>query len=188
MSKDGDEAPGGEDEPRNETYEVGYGKPPKATRFGVRAQPLRTRRRRDKQHAPDIAALLERPIEARIGGKLTKLHPHEAMLHGLFKRAVGGEIRAIKRFLEECKRAKLLDPPPQIVNRSVVVVPDGTPMSLAARLFNCVGPPPWDPDLCEQFRCEYERDLAHIEQLKEQAEATYQSVMDRGGVRDGRDA
>ncbi|WP_050424663.1 DUF5681 domain-containing protein [Bradyrhizobium tropiciagri] len=183
MSKNDDEASGGESEP-HETYEVGYGKPPKATRFGVRAQPLRPGRRRDKQRAPDVAALLDRPIEARIDGKITKLHPHEAVLHGLFKRVVAGEIRAIKLFLEQCKRAKLLDPPPQIVSRSVIVVPDGIPMPLAAWLFKCAGPPPWDGKRFELLRDEYERDVASIEQLKEQAKAIHRSAMDQGGVHD----
>ncbi|MGF6432296.1 hypothetical protein [Bradyrhizobium elkanii] len=172
MSKDGDEAPG---EPRSEAYEVGYGKPPKATRFGVRAQP---NRRASKQRSPNIAALLERSIEARIDGKITKLHPHQAMLHGLFKRVVAGKIPAIKLFLRECKRAKLLDPPPDIVSCSVIEVPHGTPMPLAVRLVKHVGPPPWAADVYQQFKSEYERDIAHIEQLKEQAKAARRSVMD----------
>ena len=41
--------------------------------------------------ALDIAALLDRPIQAKIDGRLKKIHPHEAMLHGLFKRGMEGE-------------------------------------------------------------------------------------------------
>ncbi|WP_166294504.1 hypothetical protein [Bradyrhizobium sp. 2S1] len=84
----------GEDEPDRGGYQVGYGKPPVATRFGTRPQPERPNRRVAKHHSPDVAALLERPIEASIGGKKIKLHPHEAVLHGLFKRVVAGETRA----------------------------------------------------------------------------------------------
>ena len=72
---------------KNGDYEVGYGKPPKATRFGARPQPARANRRTSRSQNPDIAALLDRPIEALIGGKKAKLHPHEAMLHGLFQRS-----------------------------------------------------------------------------------------------------
>ncbi|MFK4401899.1 hypothetical protein [Bradyrhizobium elkanii] len=176
MNKNDDEASGGENEP-HETYTVGYCKPPKATRFGVRAQPSRASRRRDKRRTPDIATLLERPIEARIGGKITKLHPHEAVLHGLFKRVVAGEIRAIKLFLEECKRAGLLDRSSEVVNRAVIEVPNGVPMLLGKRLVEHAGPPPWDAELFDKFKAEFERDLAHIEELKKQAKATSQRVV-----------
>lgn len=165
MSENGDEAPGGEDE-HPETYEVGYGKPTKATRFGARAQPLRTNR--GKRRSPDVAALLERPMEARIGGKMTKLHPHEAVLHGLFKRVVGGEIGAIKLFLQECERAKLLDPSSRILNGPAIEVPKEVPMPLAARLVRHAGRPPRDAELFDKFKAEFERDLAHIEELKEE--------------------
>jgi hypothetical protein len=168
---------GDEDVPSSDTYEVGYGKPPKATRFGARPQPARTTRRTSRGQPPDIAGLLDRPIEARIGGKKTKLHPHEAMLHGLFQRVVAGEIRAIKLFLEECKRAKLLDPPPEVLSHGVLEVPKGVPMRLAVRLVSCAGPPPWDAELFDQLKAEYERDLAHIEQLKQEAKALYQGAM-----------
>ena len=176
MSKDDHEDPCGESEQRSETYEVGYGKPPKATRFGVRAQPVN--RRGDKQRSPDIAALLERPIEASIGGKLKKIHPHEAMLHGLFKRVVTGEIRAIKLFLDECKRANLLDSPPQFAN-PIIEIPNDIPMPLAVRLVKHGGPPPWDADLFAQFKSEYERDVAAIEQLKQQAKSVDRSAVDQ---------
>ncbi|WP_375764362.1 hypothetical protein ACE10X_17195 [Bradyrhizobium sp. Pha-3] len=176
MNKDDDELSGGENEP-HETYEVGYGKPPKATRFGTRPQPVRPNRPLAKHPTPDLAALLERPIEARIGGKKIKLHPHEAVLHGLFKRVVAGEIRAIKLFFEECKRAGLLDRSSEVVNRAVIEVPNGVPMLLGKRLVEHAGPPPWDAELFDKFKAEFERDLAHIEELKKQAKATSQRVV-----------
>lgn len=148
-------------------YKVGYGKPPKATRFGTRPQPARPNRLA-KHHIPDIGALLERPIEASIGGKKVKLHPHEAVLHGLFKRVVAGEMRAIKLFLEECKRAKLLDPSSEIVSRSIIEVPKEVPLPLAVRLLRHAGPPPWDVELFDEFKAEFERDLAYIDELKKE--------------------
>ena len=162
-----------------EAYEVGYGKPPKATRFGVRPQPVRSKRKANTER-PDIAALLDRPIQANINGKKTKLHPHEAMLHGLFQRAVGGQIRAIKFFLEECKRARLLDPPQQS-HGAVIEIPHGVPPELGGRLVRRVGPPPWDPDVFALHKAEYERDMAHIEELKREAKALY-ATASRGDV------
>jgi hypothetical protein len=157
-----------------EAYEVGYGKPPKATRFGARPQPVRARSRTmPNKPGSDIATLLDRPIEANINGKKTKLRPHVAILHGLFRRVVAGEIRAIKQFLEECKRAKLLQPPPQHPSRTVIEIPNGVPMSLGSRLVRLVGRPPWDEEIFNRFKAEYERDVAHIEELKQQARAKY---------------
>ena len=99
------------------------------------------------------------------------------MLHELFQRVVAGEIHAIKLFLEECKRAKLLDPPPEVLSHGVLEVPNGVPSQLAGRLVSCAGPPPWDAELVDQLKAEYERDLAHIEQLKQEAKALYQGAM-----------
>jgi murein DD-endopeptidase MepM/ murein hydrolase activator NlpD len=70
----------------SDSYEVGYGKPPKATRFGARAQPARSQRWNSTNQATDIAALLDRPISVALNGKKTKMHPHEAMMLGLGKR------------------------------------------------------------------------------------------------------
>jgi hypothetical protein len=154
-------------------YEVGYGKPPKYTRFGARPQPIRAKSRTMSDKAGgDIAALLDRPIEANINGRKTKLHPHVAMLHGLFRRAVAGEIRAMKLFLQQCQRAKLLEPPPQ-QSSGVITIPNGVPMSLGVRLVRLVGPPPWDAEIFSRFKAEYERDVAHLEELKQQAKAMY---------------
>lgn len=76
------------------TYEVGYGKPPKETRFGARPQPQGARR--SKRDRPDLAALLDQPIEIKCNGKPSKMHSHLAMLHGLFARAMAGQIRPLQ--------------------------------------------------------------------------------------------
>lgn len=153
-------------------YEVGYGKPPIATRFGVRAQPDRAKSRiaKAKSAALDITALLNRPIQAKVDGRLKTIHPHEAMLHGLFRRAVEGEIRALREFMQQCKRAGLLDSPAEI-HQSVIHVPHGVPGDLAARLVRYAGPPPWDSELFDQLEAEYHRDIANIEKLKSEAKA-----------------
>src|SRR5207237_470962 len=148
-------------------YEIGYGKPPIATRFGVRAQPDRSKSLMAKAKSPalDIAALLERPMQAKIDGKLKKIHPHEAMLHGLFRRGVEGEVRALQEFLQYCRRAALLDSPAAI-SSSVIHAPDGMPIELVARLVRYAGAPPWDSELFGQWEAEYDRDIANLEKLK----------------------
>jgi hypothetical protein len=151
-------------------YEVGYGKPPIATRFGVRAQPDRSKNPIAKAKSPafDIAALLERPMQAKIDGKLKKIHPHEAMLHGLFRRGVEGEVRALQEFLQYCRRAGLLDLPAAI-NSSVIHAPQGVPIELVARLVRYAGAPPWDSELFGQWEAEYDRDIANLEKLKSES-------------------
>jgi len=153
-------------------YEVGYGKPPIATRFGVRPQPDRSKRpiAKVKSPTPAIAALLDRPIQAKIDGRLKKIHPHEATLHGLFKRGVDGEIRALQVLMQQFRRAGLLDPPAAIQS-SVIHVPEGVPPALASRLVRYAGAPPWDSELFDQFEAEHNRDVAHIEKLKSEAKA-----------------
>jgi hypothetical protein len=149
------------------TYKVGYGKPPEEWRFGARRQPNRVMRR-PSNASPDLAALLDRPMQVKRNGKPVKMHPHEAMLHGLFARVAAGEIRAIKQFLRECKRAGLLDPPPAASAGGVVTVPKEVPMEVARRLVEMVGPPPWDHEFYGRVRAEYDQDLAHLERLRQE--------------------
>jgi hypothetical protein len=149
------------------TYEVGYGKPPKEWRFGADRQPDRATRQRAQARVPDIAGLLDRPITVQLNGKPTKIHPHRAMLHGLFRRVAANEIRAIKQFLQECKRAGLLVPSSDAPTGGVLVIPKGVPMDLAAYLVRIAGPPPWDAELYAELRDEYARDCADLEELKQ---------------------
>jgi hypothetical protein len=149
-------------------YKVGYGKPPEEFRFGRRPQPNRDKRQHSKEQRPDIASLLDRPMRVKLNGKQAKMHPHEAMLHGLFARVVAGEIRAIKLFLQECKRAGLLERPPAEPNSGVVEIPKEVPMHLGGRLVRIAVRPPWD-DLYVQVKAEYERDCAYLAKLKQEA-------------------
>jgi hypothetical protein len=70
-------------------YEVGYGRPPKATRFGVRAQLDRSNRQYSERKPVDLAALLDRSVSLSRNGKQIKMHAYEAMLHALAKQALG---------------------------------------------------------------------------------------------------
>jgi hypothetical protein len=150
-------------------YKVGYGKPPEEWRFGADRQPAPPKRGAAKAQIPNVAGLLDQPMQVQLNGKQTKIHPHDAMLHGLFKRVAKGEIRAINLFLQECRRAGLLAPPPHDApTGGVLAVPQDVPMDLAALLVNTAGPPPWDQDLYARLRAEYDRDCAHLEELKQE--------------------
>jgi hypothetical protein len=99
------------------------------------------------------------------------MHPHEAMMHSLGKRAAKGETRAIKLFLDECKKAGLLDPLSAKQRSGVFTVPKGVPMAVACRMLKQAGLPPWDRNLYAEVTAEYERDRADIQMLLEEAKA-----------------
>ncbi|SDH21479.1 hypothetical protein SAMN05216338_1006200 [Bradyrhizobium sp. Rc2d] len=151
------------------TYKVGYKKPPLETRFGAERQPDRNRRRATGHPAPDIAALLDEPLQVKSKGKRTKMHLHEATLNGLFKRVLKGEIGAIKKFLQYCRGAGLLEPAALASAGVVVEAPQGVPLELAGLLIREVGLPPWDEEVYEDYRAKYDEECATIAALKEEA-------------------
>ena len=90
-------------------YEVGYGKPPKATRFGNRPQPNRSSTSRpEKEAAIDIAAAINGPIVVARNATVVRMHPHEAMLHGLANSGLRGKLRAMREFWRAIKPACLM--------------------------------------------------------------------------------
>lgn len=154
-------------------YEVGYGKPPKATRFGVRPQPDPSRRQSSKKEPADIAALLGGSVSVARNGRASKMHPYEAVLYAMAKQALGGKIRSIRQILKEFKSAGLLEAPLWSQTSGVLIVPEGVPMQLAVRLVQLVGVPPWDADLFDAFKAEYEADCARIQKLLKEAKEKY---------------
>jgi hypothetical protein len=149
-------------------YEIGYGKPPKTTRFGNRMQPKRSSQ---KEAAIDITAAINRTMTVARNATLVRMHPHEAMMHGLVKNAMQGKVRAMKMVFLECKKAGLLDAPPAPQMNGFIVVPKGVPMELAARLVRMAGPPPWDADVYDQCMAEYGADRENIEKLFQEENA-----------------
>ena len=107
-------------------YEVGYGKPPKATRFGNRPQPDRSSKPGPTRRAAiGLAAVTNGLMAVTHNGRVVRMHPHEAMLHGLAKNGLRGKQSAIKAFLVECKKAGLLEGPPAQQTSGSIFVPKG---------------------------------------------------------------
>jgi hypothetical protein len=157
-------------------YEVGYGRPPKATRFGARAQPDRSKRRSSERKPVDLSVLLDRSVRLSRNGKQTKVHAYEAMLHALAKQGLGGQIRALRQLMKLFKEAGLLEAPTPPQTHGVLEVPKGVPMGLAVRLIRLAGPPPWDADVFDEAKAEYEADCAHIDKLFEEAKEKYREL------------
>ena len=87
--------------PATGDYTVGYKKPPTEHQF--KPGHLRDRSQKASQKAPDIAALFDKPLLVKRGGKTVAIHPFEAELTSLGKRALKGEPRAT-RFVFEILR------------------------------------------------------------------------------------
>jgi hypothetical protein len=153
-------------------YEVGYGKPPKASRFGNRPQPDRSSKSGPAREAAiDVTATINRPMKVTHRGAAVRMHPHEALMHGLAKNGLRGKLRAIKEFFLECKKADLLRAPPAQQTSGTLTVPKGVPIGLFARLVRMAGPPPWDDDLYDQCKAEYQSDSENIERLFQEEKA-----------------
>ncbi|MBR0703678.1 hypothetical protein JQ599_27485 [Bradyrhizobium diazoefficiens] len=154
---------------KSTSYKVGYKKPPLETRFGAERQPERDRRRPSASPRPDIAALLDEPLQVKNKGKKLSMHLHEATLHGLFKRVLKGEIGAIKKFLQYCQGAGLLEPSALASSGLVIQAPQDVPLELAGLLIREVGPPPWNEEVYEDYRAIYDEECANIATLKQEA-------------------
>jgi hypothetical protein len=101
------------------------------------------------------------------------MHAYEAMLHAVAKRALGGELRALRQMIKLFKEAGLLEAAPAPQTHGVIRVPKGVPMGLAVRLIRLAGPPPWDADLFDETKAEYDAARAHIEKLTKETEEKY---------------
>jgi hypothetical protein len=152
-----------------EDYKVGYKKAPKEHQF----KPGQSRREPKKRGQPeetalDLSRLFAKPYHVKRAGKTIAVHPYEAELTSLGKRALNGEPRATKQFLKRCESAGLLDPPPAQQSQNVIWIPKGVNRAILHALLETCGLPPWDRDIYAALEAEHERDQAHIEELYKQ--------------------
>jgi hypothetical protein len=151
-------------------YTVGYKKPPVDHQFKpshLREGSQKVNRAR-RENAPDVASMIEKPLRVKRGGKTIAMHPFEAELTSLGKRALNGEPRATKLFLKHCETAGLLEAPPAARTQNVFVIPRGVNRGILTVLIETYGLPPWDPEVYAALEAEYERDQARIEELYKQ--------------------
>ena len=90
-------------------YEVGYGKPPKDTRFkkGRSGNP-RGRPRASKNLKTDLSEELQEMIMVTEGGRRRAISKQRAILKSLFAKAMKGNVRAIQAIVSMVER--LLQP------------------------------------------------------------------------------
>ena len=83
------------------TYEVGYKRPPTASRWtkGKSGNPT-GRKRGQRNLATDLAEELSAVIQVSEGGKPVKLSKQRLMIKGLVARSIKGEPRAVSELLK----------------------------------------------------------------------------------------
>ena len=149
-------------------YEVGYKKPPKAYQFKSKHQTTaRPNGGKRKENSLDVASWIDKPLKVKRGGKSISMHPHEAMITSLGKRALNGEPGAIKQFLKLCEIAGLLTPQQLEQTHGVFVAPRGVDLRVAKVMIETYGLPPWELDEYAAIEAEFKRDQARIEELHE---------------------
>jgi hypothetical protein len=83
----------------------------------------------------------------------------------LVREALKGKPSAIKKAIQIFEKAGLFEPPPGKKTHGVLTVPKNLDLHFFCILLKILGPPPWDPEICEAAQTEYQEDLKHIEEL-----------------------
>lgn len=106
-------------------YEVGYGRPPKASQFQPgRSGNIKGRPRKSPEPQIDPANVIDRPVPVREGGSKRMIQPKEITLRQLIKKAQNGDLKAILRLIEEMDRyGVLMQAPARVSGGGVVTVP-----------------------------------------------------------------
>lgn len=97
--------------PQRDGYEVGYGKPPKHTRFkpGQRGNPRGRPRRSQNERALDLNLLtvLNEPITVRSDGKRRKMPAIEFAFRATLRKALEGDHKALQAVFRIIREHKL---------------------------------------------------------------------------------
>ena len=114
----------------NTEYDVGYGKPPKATQFkkGQSGNP-NGRPTGSKNTASVLAEALNTRVTVRDGDTIRSMSCHEAMIQNIMLQAMKGDHKFVQLVIKLMDQHKVMEPPPpEQPQTGVLVVP--TPMSL----------------------------------------------------------
>ena len=115
---------------KTDDYDVGYGKPPKASQFkpgqsGNRRGRPKGRSGTSKSVATTLEDMLNKQVLVRDGNGTRKVTMLEAILHGIGVRAFKGDAKAVQAMITLARHTKLFEPAAeqQPQHRGVLVVP-----------------------------------------------------------------
>jgi hypothetical protein len=122
---------------RKRDYEVGYGKPPKATQF-KKGQSGNPKGRKKANRVEDLRIVLEKildePIDLRVGGRAQTMTKLEAMIQAQLLNGLKGNPKAVARLFSLAQKAGMFT---QAKPRGLLQItePDGE-MGSIVRMFN----------------------------------------------------
>jgi hypothetical protein len=97
--------------PDDGDHEVGYKRPPKASRFKAgRSGNPKGRSKGTRNLATDVAAMRDKRVSIHIDGELREVSAQEAMLLSLIHKGVSGDLRASSQFFRMVKELGLEAP------------------------------------------------------------------------------
>lgn len=126
-------------------YTVGYGKPPKETRF-------KTGQSGNPSGRPKKSGSTELDLDDVLGGEVVvqtpkgpkKLTSREVELRQQVDKALQGNLRSIKYVLNQFIKYEAITPPASKILTGVQRLPiDELPFELSKMVFECHGLPPW---------------------------------------------
>ncbi|MCW3848074.1 hypothetical protein OF829_12560 [Sphingomonas sp. LB-2] len=107
-------------------------------------KPGKARSARAGEAPLDIGKILHRRIQVVQGGVTKGMHPAEASIRSVASKAIGGCMRAAKRFLKQCESAGLFEMPEALDDHVYVHrVPKEWDYDEWRAKFDELGPPPW---------------------------------------------
>jgi hypothetical protein len=137
------------------TYEVGYGKPPKATRFPPGRSGNVSGRKRAVRRELDIDEILDKPIEVVSDGKPKQMEPRMIALLAQIKKAKGGNLQALAHVIEGFMRFGVLGMRNNDLQGAVVTLPNTMPFPMAKIMALRFGRPPWTKAQIVKGRADY---------------------------------
>jgi hypothetical protein len=128
-------------------YEVGYGKPPKRTRFAKGQSGNRRGRLGDTRNLKtDLRTVLEEDLTLTVGGREVKISAQRAVLVALRNKALKGDVRAagmLIALLERLMPETLIDEVKASVPREdLAIFAEAIDRHVAMRLAQTQSPPP----------------------------------------------
>lgn len=102
------------------------------------------KRRQVAPRVVDVAKILHSRITVVQGDEQVKMQPWEASTRALLVAALGGNMRAARRFLQRCHEAGLFAIPEVTDDhRYVLVIPKDWDRDEWMAKYHAIGPPPW---------------------------------------------